>query len=168
MGADTQAFEHALQEFLQVKHVIAVSSGTAALHLSLAALRLPADAEVIMPSLTFVSAPQVALAVGARPVFCEVERNTLNIDVADVEQRITARAQVIMPLHYGGYACRLDELLSLSKRSGLRLVVDATHAFGSTYKGRSIAEMAHLTCFSFDPIKNITCGGGGAVATNDD
>ena len=168
MGADTQAFELALQDFLQVRHVIAVSTGTAALHMALAALDLPAAAEIIMPSLTFVSAPQVALAVGARPIFCEVDPDTLNIDVDDVQPRMTPRTRVIMPLHYGGYACSLDELMCLAGRSGVRLVVDATHAFGSTYKGRPIAEQAHLSCFSFDPIKNITCGGGGAVATNDD
>lgn len=168
MGSATKEFEDKLREFLGVKHVIAVNTGTSALHIALDALSLRPGDEVIVPSLTFVASVQAIVAVGARPVFCEVRADTLNMDMQDVLRRVTPRTKAIMPVHYGGLACEMDDLLSFARERQIRIVEDAAHAFGSTYKGRKIGTLGDATCFSFDPIKNITCGEGGAVATDHD
>jgi len=168
MGAVTQEFEQRLQEFLGAGYVIAVNTGTAALHLALAALGLGPGDEVIVPSLTFVASAQAVLAVGARPVFCEVREDTLTIDVDDVARRVTAETKAIMPVHYGGLVCEMDKLLPFAREHKIWLVEDAAHAFGSTYRGRKVGRLGPVTCFSFDPIKNITCGEGGAIATDDE
>jgi perosamine synthetase len=168
MGPLTAAFEQALQEFLGVKHVIAVNTGTSALHLALDALNLQPQDEVLLPSLTFIASAQAVLAAGASPVFCEVHPETLNMDAADASRRVTEHTRAIMPVHYAGLACEMNELLSLARKLGLGVVEDAAHAFGSLYQGRKVGTLGDATCFSFDPIKNITCGEGGAVATADD
>jgi perosamine synthetase len=166
LGATTQEFEQRLREFLGVEQVIAVNTGTSALHLALEALDLQPGDEVIVPSLTFVASIQAILSARARPVFCEVQADTLNMDPDDVSRRLTTRTKVIMPVHYGGMACEMDELLRLARKHGLWVVEDAAHAFGSAYRGRPVGTLGDITCFSFDPIKNITCGEGGAVVTN--
>lgn len=168
MGSLTKEFEDRLREYLGVKHVLAVNTGTSALHIALEALSLKPGDEVIVPSLTFAASLQAVLASGLRPVFCDVNPDTLNMDIQDVKKRVTARTRVIMPVHYGGLACEMDELLELARGRNIRIVEDAAHAFGSSYKGRKVGTLGDLTCFSFDPIKNITCGEGGAVTTNDD
>jgi perosamine synthetase len=168
MGPRAAAFEQALRELLGVKHVLAVNTGTAALHLALDALGLRRGDEVILPSLTFIATAQAVLAAGATPVFCEVQPDTLTLDVADAARRITRRTRALLPVHYAGLACEMDEVLSVARDAGLRVVEDAAHAFGSLYKGRKVGTLGDATCFSFDPIKNITCGEGGAVATDDD
>ena len=168
MGSATKEFEDKLREFLGVKHVIAVNTGTSALHMALDALGLQPGDEVIVPSLTFVASVQAIVAVGARPVFCEVRADTLNMDVQDGLRRVTSRTKAIMPVHYGGLACEMDDLLSFARERKIWIVEDAAHAFGSTYKGRKVGTLGDATCFSFDPIKNITCGEGGAVATDND
>jgi len=168
MGAASQEFEARLREFLGAKHVIAVNTGTSALHLALSVLGLQPGDEVIVPSLTFVSSVQAILAVGARPVFCEVKEETLHLDLADVRRRMTMQTRAVMPVHYGGHVCEMDELLPFAREKRLWIVEDAAHAFGSAYRGRKVGTLGDLTCFSFDPIKNITCGNGGAVATNND
>src|SRR5206468_6654551 len=144
------------------------ASGSAALQLALTALEVGPGDEVILPSMTFVSCPQAVIAVGATPVFSEVEPDTIGIDPVDVARKITERTRAIMPVHYAGFPCRLDELGALAQAHGLPIVEDAAHAFGSSYRGRPIGSIGDLTCFSFDPVKNVTCGEGGAVTTNDD
>ena len=166
MGSVTRAFEKELCEFLGVKHVIAVCTGTAALHLALAVLELKPGDEVVVPSLTFISAVQAILAVRARPVFCDVDENTLNMDIDDVTRKITKRTRVIMPVHFAGVVCDMEKLLTIARDEKIKIVEDAAHAFGSTYKGRMAGSIGDINCFSFDPIKNITCGEGGAIATN--
>jgi perosamine synthetase len=168
MGSVTKAFEDRLATLLGVRHVVAVNTGTSALHLALNALEFEPGDEVIVPSLTFVATAQVILQVGARPVFCEVSPDTLNLDLADAFSRVTPRTKAFLPVHYGGLSCEMDRLLPFARERGIRIVEDAAHAFGSTFKGRPIGGLGDLTCFSFDPIKNITCGEGGAVTTNDD
>jgi len=166
MGSITEEFEEKLREFLGVKNVIAVNTGTSALHIALEALALASGDEVIVPSLTYVSSVQAILAAGARPMFCDVCADTLNMDISDAFRRVTPRTKAILPVHYGGLACEMDELLPLARERKLWVVEDAAHAFGSTYKGRRVGTLGDITCFSFDPIKNITCGGGGAIATD--
>lgn len=168
LGEVTAAFEEALRARVGVRHVIGVSSGTAALHLALDALDLPPGSEVLTPSLTFVATPQAILAAGLEPVFCEIDPATLQIDLADAASRIGPRTRAIVPVHYGGAACPPDALGRLSARHGLRVVEDAAHAFGSSAGGRPLGTLGDAGCFSFDPIKSLTCGEGGAVVTNSD
>jgi dTDP-4-amino-4,6-dideoxygalactose transaminase len=167
-GKLTKEFEDRIAERLGVKHVVAVNSGTAALHMALDALGLEPGDEVIVPSLTFVSSVQAILAAGGRPVFCEVSPETLNIDVDHAASCVTERTRAILPVHFGGRVCDMEGLRRLTEGRGIRLVEDAAHAFGSGFPGEWAGALGDLGCFSFDPIKNITCGGGGAVATNDD
>jgi perosamine synthetase len=167
-GNACDRFEQTLAGYLSMKHVLAVHTGTAALHLALAALDLRPDDEVLVPSLTFTSVVQAVVLAGARPVFCEVDPETLNIDVADARRQVTPRTRVFLAVHGGGQACDLAAVRALAHEYNLRVVEDAAQAFGSSYAGRLIGSTGDITCFSFDPVKNITCGDGGAIATNDD
>jgi len=168
MGSAVFEFENRLKEYLGARHGIAVNSGTSAIHVALDAFGIREGDEVIVPSLTFCATVQAITALRARPVFCEIDPNTLNIDVDDAQRRITTRTKAIVPVHYCGNPCDMDRLLDLGKRYNLRIVEDAAHAFGSSYKGKKIGSFGDATCFSFDPIKNITCGEGGAVVLSDD
>lgn len=173
-GAATETFEQRLRAILDVPHVLAVSSGTAALHLALEALDVPPGSGVLVPSLTFVATVQAILAAGLRPVFCDVDPTTLQLHVADAHDRLEqagrqgVRMRVVMPVHFGGAAGDLDGIASLASRHGLQIVEDAAHAFGSSHRGRALGTFGAAGCFSFDPIKNITCGEGGAIATHSD
>ncbi len=167
-GSKVQEFEQELRKMLGGRDVVAVGSGTAALHLALDALALQPGDEVIVPSLTFCATVQAITSAGATPVFCEIEPDTLNIDITDAASRITPRTKVIMPVHYCGNACDLDALHELAARHELLVVEDAAHAFGSSYRGRPIGSFGDIACFSFDPIKNITCGEGGAIVLSND
>ncbi|MGV3516262.1 DegT/DnrJ/EryC1/StrS family aminotransferase [Luteitalea sp.] len=168
-GAMTQAFEDALRATLSVPHVVAVSSGTAALHLALEALDLPPSSGVLVPSLTFVATVQAILAARLRPVFCEVDADTLQLDVEDCRARLTAdiggAIRVVVPVHFAGHCCDMAALGQLAADADLAIVEDAAHAFGSQRNGQPLGTVGTAGCFSFDPIKNITCGEGGAVAT---
>jgi len=160
-------FEDRLREFLGAEHVVCVGNGTAALHLALATLGLGPGDEVVLPSLTFVSSFQAVKATGATPVACDVVPETLAIDLADVERRLTPRTKAVMPVHYAGNPCDMDRIMEFATRAGIRVVEDAAHAFGSVYRGRKIGSFGDVACFSFDSIKNITCGEGGAVVCVD-
>jgi len=168
VGEATKEFESRLRELVGVKHAFAVNSGTAALHTALLTLGVGPGDEVVVPSMTFVSSAQVVLAVGARPVFCEVRSDTLTMDVGHVASLLTDRTKVIMPVHYGGRISDMEGLSRLIQDRRIGLVEDAAHAFGSTLEGRWAGTMGDVGCFSFDPIKNITCGDGGAIVTDDD
>jgi dTDP-4-amino-4,6-dideoxygalactose transaminase len=166
-AAKVEEFEAALADYLGAEHVVATNTGTSALHLALDALGIGAGDEVIVPSLTFVAAFQAIKATGATPVACDVHPDTFLIDLEDAAARITPRTRALMPVHYAGSPCDLDALYALANRYGINVVEDAAHAFGSTYRGRRIGGFGTTTCFSFDSIKNITCGEGGAVACRD-
>lgn len=169
LGSTVFEFENVLKEYLGAKNVIAVNTGTTALHIALDAFGVGVGDEVIVPSLTFCASIQAITALRAIPVFCEVYPNSLNIDIEDVKNRITPKTKAIMPVHYCGNACDMDALLAIGKEKNIIIVEDAAHAFGSLYKGRKIGSFGDVTCFSFDPIKNITCGeGGGVVLENDE
>jgi len=168
LGSTVFDFENQLKEYLSAKNVIAVNTGTTALHIALDAYGIGPGDEVITPSLTFCAGIQGVISLGATPVFCEVDPDTLNIDLADMAKRITGKTKAIMPVHYCGYACDMDRLLGIAREKRIVVVEDAAHAFGSLYKGKKIGSIGDATCFSFDPIKNITCGEGGAIALSDD
>lgn len=167
MGVYTQKFEDSLKEFLNAKQVICVNSGTAALHLALMSIGLqPAD-EVLVQSLTYVASFQAISAAGALPVACEIDPATCTIDLKDARKRLTPKTKAIMPVHYASRPGNLDEIYSFAKQYNLRVIEDAAHAFGTVYRGKKIGSFGDIVCFSFDGIKNITCGEGGAVVTGD-
>lgn len=168
MGSVVFEFENALKNYLGAKFVVAVNTGTSALHIALSALKLGPKDEVIVPSLTFAASIQAILAAGARPVFCDIEADTLNLDLNDVKKKITSRTKAIMPVHYSGLSCDMDGLMDIAYSRKIRIVEDAAHAIGSLYKGKKIGSIGDITCFSFDPIKNLTCGEGGAVVLSDE
>jgi dTDP-4-amino-4,6-dideoxygalactose transaminase len=168
MGPFAREFEAQLREHLGARHVAVCQTGTAALHLALVAAGVGQGDEVVVPSMTHVASVQAIALAGARPVFCEVDPRTLTIDVEDALRRMTPATKALLPVHYGGQACPLDELLEAAAEAGLLVVEDAAQAFGSTYRGRQIGSFGDVTCFSFDPVKSITCGEGGAIATDDD
>ncbi|MFH1003291.1 MAG: DegT/DnrJ/EryC1/StrS family aminotransferase [Chloroflexota bacterium] len=160
-------FEEALRRYLGVEQVIATSTGTAALHLAVDALGIGKGDEVIVPSLTFVGSFQAISATGATPVPCDVYPDTLLADTEDIRRCLTPRTKAIMPVHYASNPCNLDELLAIAGEHRLRIIEDAAHALGSRYRGKMIGSFGDVTCFSFDSIKNITCGEGGAVVCRD-
>lgn len=168
LGATVFEFEEQLKAYLGAKHVIAVNTGTSALHIALAGFGIGPGDEVILPSLTFAACVQAVIALGATPVFAESHEDTLLLDISDVERCLTPKTKAVMPVHFCGNPCDLESLLALSKKHGFFVIEDAAHAFGSGYLGRKIGTHGHAVCFSFDPIKNITTGEGGAVALSDD
>lgn len=161
-------FEKALEAFIGAKHVVAVNTGTSALHLAVDMLGIGPGNEVIVPSLTFVASFQAISMTGATPVPCDIYPDTLLMDIDDVKRRITKRTRAIMPVHYAGAPCDMDALLEIRENCGIRIVEDAAHAFGSYYNGRKIGSFGDITCFSFDSIKVITCGEGGVVVCRDE
>jgi len=161
-------FEEALKHYLKAEQVVATNTGTSALHLALEALDIGQGDEVIIPSLTYVAAFQAITATGAIPVPCDIYPDTLLTDIEDARKRITPRTKVIMPVHYAGNPCNMDALLEIREKHNIRIVEDAAHALGSLYEGRAIGSFGDITCFSFDSIKNITCGEGGAVVCNNE
>jgi dTDP-4-amino-4,6-dideoxygalactose transaminase len=168
LGAQVFEFEQALQKFLNANHVVCTNTGTTAIHLALDALGIGKGDEVIVPSFTYVATIQAITATGATPVFCDIHADDLNIDTKEIKQKITRRTKIILPVHYRGFPCEMDEIQELAKERNLFVIEDAAHAFGSSYKGKKIGSFGDIVCFSFDPIKNITCGEGGAVVFQDD
>ena len=167
MGKVVQAFEQDIADFLGVpsEWVICVSSGTAALHLAVQAVTEPGD-EVLVQSLTYVASFQAITAAGAVPVACEVIPETITLDINDAGTRVTPRTRAIMPVHYASNPGRLEEIYHFAESRSLHVIEDAAHAFGCLYHGRKIGSFGHTACFSFDGIKNITSGEGGAIVTN--
>jgi len=167
MGSFVKRFEQNLQSYLGAGFVTCVNSGTAALHLALMGLGLEPGDEVLVQSLTFVASFQAITAAGLKPVPCEIVPETCTIDLNDAEKKISSKTRVIMPVHYASRPGDLDSIYAFAKKHNLRVVEDAAHAFGSLYKGKKIGSFGDVICFSFDGIKNITCGEGGAVVTSD-
>lgn len=166
-GPKTEKFEERFAEYVKAKYAIGVSSGTAALHLSLLALGIGKGDEVITTPMTFVATVNAILYVGAHPVLADVEPDTLNIDPEQIKRKITNKTKAIIPVHYAGQPCRMNEIMRLAERHGLFVIEDAAHAIEAEYNGRKIGSIGDLTCFSFHPIKNITTGEGGMITTND-
>ena len=166
MGAEVQKFEEGLTEFFG-RPSVCVVNGTAALHLALQACDIGIGDEVLVQSLTYIASFQTISATGAIPVACDIDPNTLTLDLRDAEKRITSRTKAVMPVHYGGGVGALDEIYAFAHKHGLRVIEDAAHAFGTKYRGRIVGGFGDISCFSFDGIKNITSGEGGCIVTDD-
>lgn len=168
MGLETHAFEQELSTYIGGgRSVACVSTGTAALQLAVQGCGIGPGDEVLVPSLTFVACFQAILATGATPVACDANLSTATIDLADTARRITSRSRAIMPMHYAGFLPNVGAIYELARAKGLRVIEDAAHAFGGSCDGAKIGSKGDVICFSFDGIKNITCGEGGAVVTAD-
>jgi dTDP-4-amino-4,6-dideoxygalactose transaminase len=169
MGKLSQDFELGLERFLGLtdRRVVSTNSCTEALHIAGRLIGLGPGDEVIAPAFTYVAGHQAISRTGAEVVFCDIEDGMLSIDPARVEELLTERTKAILAVDYLGLPCRLDELMELAGRHGLRVIEDAAHAFGSSSKGRPVGSFGDITCFSFGPVKTITTLEGGAVVTSD-
>ncbi|MFC1705300.1 UDP-4-amino-4,6-dideoxy-N-acetyl-beta-L-altrosamine transaminase [Planctomycetota bacterium] len=166
-GPEVEAFEADFAAATGSLEAVAVANGTAALHAAMFALGIGPGDEVIVPAITFVATANSVLYQGGTPVFCDVEPDTLLIDVASAESRITEHTKAIVAVDYAGQPCDYDALRALCSRRGLALVADACHALGGAYKGKPVGSLADLSTFSFHPVKNMTTGEGGMVTTDD-
>ncbi len=166
-GPKVRSFEESLAKFLGTKHVVAVNSGTSALYASLLALGIGHGDKVLVPSFTFLATANAVLMTGARPVFVDIA-NDYNMNPEDLKRKITKDCKAVIPVHLYGYPAKVDEIIEISEKNGLAVVEDAAQSLGATFHGRQTGTFGDAGCFSFYPSKVITCGEGGAVATNDD
>jgi len=167
-GPRTEEFERAFGGYVGSRHAIGLSSCTAGLHLALVALGIGPGDEVITSPITFPATANVIVHQGARPVFADVDRLTLNLDPARVEAKITPRTRAIMPVHFAGHPCRMDQFMTLAARHRLRIVEDAAHAIEAWSGERKVGGIGDFTAFSFYATKNLTTAEGGMLTTNDD
>jgi dTDP-4-amino-4,6-dideoxygalactose transaminase len=161
-GPKAAELERRAAEVLEAEHVLAVASGTAAMHLALVALGVGPGDEVITSPITWPATANVVVHTGATPVFADVKDDDLNVDPARVDELVTARTKAIMPVHLAGQPCDLEPLWKL----GVPVIEDAAHAFESRYRGRKVGGLSDATCFSLYATKNVAAGEGGLVATN--
>jgi dTDP-4-amino-4,6-dideoxygalactose transaminase len=165
-GAICKKVEQQLQELFQCEHALLTTSCTHALEMAMLALDIRPGDEVILPSFTFVSTANCVVLRGATPVFADIQPETLNIDPEDVRRRITPRTRAIIPVHYAGVGCDMNALRSISAAHGLAIVEDAAQGVDARYHGRYLGTIGDLGCYSFHSTKNIICGEGGALLTN--
>jgi len=167
-GDVTSRFERQIAELLGCKHVIATTSGTAAIFLALASAGIEAGDEVLVPDVTFIATANAVSLTGAKPVLVDVDPANLNLDPAAAERAITPRTKAIVPVHVSGRAADISAILEIAKRHGLVVIEDAAEAFLSKHRGKCLGTFGTAGCFSLSPNKTITTGQGGLIATNDD
>ncbi|MDO8123839.1 MAG: DegT/DnrJ/EryC1/StrS family aminotransferase, partial [Candidatus Hermodarchaeota archaeon] len=167
-GTFVRRFEEAFAKFVGAKHVIAMNSGTAALHAALLAFDVKAGDEVIAPPFSFIATTNMVLLNGAKVVFADISPDNFNLDPAKVEAAITPKTRAILPVHLYGHPADMDPLVELAQKHGVRIIEDAAQAHGSKYKGRDVGTIGDVGCFSLYPSKVITTGEGGLLTTNDD
>lgn len=166
-GPRCQEFEQRFAALAGARHAIAVSSGTAALHLAWLAAIEPGD-EVLIPAFTFIATASTVVLAGGHPVFCDVEPDTATLDVEDARRRLTSKTTAIAPVHLYGGSADVAGIRALAAEHGLRIVWDAAQAHGTTIDGVDVGALDDLVCYSFYPTKNMTTGEGGIITTNDD
>jgi perosamine synthetase len=167
-GSYLQKFENAFAEYCGVKYGVGVCNGTVALHLALKALGIAEGDEIIIPDFTMIASAFAVCYTGAKPVFVDADRDTWNIDVYKIEEKITKRTKAIMPVHIFGNMCNMGEILELTKKYNLYTIEDAAEAHGSEYKNKKSGSFSDIAAFSFYANKNITTGEGGMVITNNE
>jgi dTDP-4-amino-4,6-dideoxygalactose transaminase len=169
IGPETEALECEFAEYFRVKHALAVSSCTTALHLANLAVGVKQGTEVICPSLTFVATSNSIIYAGGTPVFADIlSHNDWTISPNEIEKKINKNTRAIIIMHYGGFACKMDEIIEIAKRYKIPVIEDAAHAPGSFYKDRLLGAIGDISCFSFFSNKNISTGEGGIICTNND
>jgi dTDP-4-amino-4,6-dideoxygalactose transaminase len=168
MGARTLEFERRFAEYVGAPYAVAVSSGTAALHLALEAAGVRGGDEVLLPTTTFTATAEAVTYLEATPVLVDINPRTLNIDLLDMQRKITSRSKAVIPVHLAGLPCDLAEILEIASRRGLRVIEDAAHALPATYAGKTIGAVSELTAFSFYATKTLTTGEGGMITTENE
>ena len=168
MGPKTMEFEDRFREYIGSRNAISMNSCTACLHLALKAIGLKEGDEVIVPTITFTATAEVITYFNARPVLVDVDRETCNIDINEIEKKITKSTKAIIPVHYAGQPCDMDEIFDIAKKYNLFVIEDAAHAIPASYKERKIGTLGDMTCFSFYATKPLTTGEGGMVTTEND
>ena len=167
MGPKTIRFEEEFNKYIGSTKSVAVSSWTAAGHLTLEAFGIEKGDEVIVPTMTFPATAEIVCYFGATPVIVDVDKDTLNISLEEIEKAITPKTKAIIPVHYGGQPCDLDEIQEIAKIHNLKVLEDAAHSLPATYKGKKIGTISDVTCFSFYATKTLSTGEGGMICTND-
>ena len=164
-GRKVKSFEDDFAPYVGSKHAVAVNSGTAALHLALDAVGIREGDQVIIPTMTFAATAEVVLYFNAKPVLVDCERDTFNLDPGKIEAAITSKTKAIIPVHFGGQPCEMDQILDIARKHNLRVIEDAAHALPAIDHGRTIGTIGDITCFSFYATKTITTGEGGMATT---
>lgn len=167
-GPKIKEFEKALCDYTGARYAVAVSSGTAGLHISCLAAGIKRGDEVITSPITFAASANCAFYCGAKPVFADIDKGTINIDTQEIQKKITPRTKALIPVHFAGYPCDLARIAEIAKKKKLMVIEDAAHALGATYRSSKIGSCKYsdMAVFSFHPVKSITTGEGGAVLTN--
>lgn len=168
MGPKTIRFEEEFNNYIGSGKSVAVSSWTAAGHLTLEAFGIKKDDEVIVPTMTFPATAEIVCYFGAKPVIVDVTEDTLNISIEQIEKTITPKTKAIIPVHYGGQPCDMDEINELARKHNLKVLEDAAHSLPATYKGKKIGTLSDVTCFSFYATKTLSTGEGGMICTNNE
>ena len=167
-GLKTKEFEMKFSNYVGCKHAIAVNSCTAALHLALDAIGLKEGDEVIIPTMTFAATGEVITYFKAKPVLVDCEENSQLIDTNKIEEKINDRTKAIIPVHFAGQPCNMDEICNIADKHNLKIIEDAAHSLPTRFKGKSIGTIGDITCFSFYATKTITTGEGGMACTDND
>lgn len=167
-GPKVAEMEVKLAQYVGAKHAVICSNGTAALHCACIAAGIGPGDEVITTPITFAASSNCALYCGARPVFADIDPATYNIDPESIRAHISAKTKAVVAVDFTGQAVKIKEIRQICDEFGLIFIEDAAHAIGTKYNGQAVGSLADMTCFSFHPVKNITCGEGGAITTNND
>ena len=167
-GPKVRQFESDFAQFVGAKHAVAINSATAGLHLALEALGVGPGDEVLVPTMTFAATAEVVIHLGAKPVLVDCDPGNLNICIEDMQRQRTEKTRAIMPVHYAGQACQMDEIHQFASASKMAVIEDAAHAFPAAYKGTKIGTLSDVTVFSFYANKTITTGEGGMCTTEND
>lgn len=168
IGPQVEAFEKKVAQYIGVKHAIAVNSGTSGLHLCIRSLGIKDGDEVITTPFSFIASANCVLFERAKPVFVDIERNTLCIDVSKIEEKITKKTKAILPVHIFGHSCDMNRIMEIAKQYQLTVIEDACEAIGAEYKGEKVGSFGRVGVFAFYPNKAITTSEGGVIVTNDE
>jgi perosamine synthetase len=166
LGPQLEKFEKDFCKYSKSKYAVAVSNCTAALHLSLMALGIKKDDEIIIPDLTFVADANAVLACNAKPVITDINQNNFFLSISNLKKNITKKTKAIIPVHIYGQVCNIEEILDVAKDNNLKVIEDCAHAVGTFHKSKHVGTLGNTGCFSFYPTKNITTAEGGMVITN--
>ncbi|MDE6433388.1 MAG: UDP-4-amino-4,6-dideoxy-N-acetyl-beta-L-altrosamine transaminase [Lachnospiraceae bacterium] len=166
-GPKVAEFEQIVADYVGAKYAVAVSNGTAALHIACLAAGIGQGDEVITSPITFAASANCVLYCGGTPVFADIKKDTYNIDPEDIERKITSKTKAIIPVHYTGQPCEMDAITEIAKKHHLIVIEDGAQVISGEYKGRKIGTISDMTTFSFHPVKPVTTGEGGMVTTND-
>ncbi len=168
LGPQGKTLEQAIAAYHGVKHAAAVASGTDALHLALRAVDIGPGDEVITTPFTFIATAEAISYLGATPVFVDILPDTFNLDVTQIEKKITKKTKALLPVHLYGHAAEMDELMAIAAKHGLKVIEDCAQSFGAEYKGKKTGAIGHIGCFSFFPSKNLGAYGDGGMVVTDD